>query len=276
MADLIREIHRIGTDTPERLVPGDACPGLAAWGLSITGLTDAGLGYEMVRLRPPTGHVLVCHGGVGEVWVDGAWHKCGPGQAYVTPPLASMAFRTVPRRRWRFGWAFLLATPGEPSPVSVDRPTLLRIDPRQFINVIEGLYLEASGPARADRLELWAQVVSEYTRAIARSTGRPDPLWQLWADVDNALNEAWTLERLADRAGLRPEALRRTCLKHFGRSPMRQVTHLRMRRAEALLRSTSGKLFTIARQVGYQNSFAFSTAFRRWKGQPPNACRGES
>ncbi|MDB5326534.1 MAG: AraC family transcriptional regulator, partial [Phycisphaerales bacterium] len=266
MAELIREIHRIGADSPERLVPGNVCPGLKAWGLEISGLTDAGVGYEMVRPSPPHGHIVVCTGGRGEVWVDGDWQKCGPGQAYVTPPLSPMGFRTVPKYRWQFGWAFLLATPGEPSPVSVDSATLIRVDPRQFINVIEGLYLEASGPARAEHLELWAQIVSEYVRAIARSTGRPDPLWRLWADVDNALSEAWTLERLADRAGLRPEALRRTCLKHFGRSPMRQVTHLRMRRAEALLRSTSGKLFTIARQVGYHNSFAFSTAFRRWKG----------
>jgi AraC-like DNA-binding protein len=46
-----------------------------------------------------------------------------------------------------------------------------------------------------------------------------------------------------------------------------------MRRAEAMLRSTPNKLFTIARAVGYDNVFAFSTAFRRWKGLPPNACR---
>lgn len=272
-AETLREIHCIGADSPERIVPGDVCPGLNAWGVDLAGLTDAGVGYEMVRLRPAAGHLLVSQSGQGEVLIDGAWQPCGPGRAYLAPPLGRMGFRTVPGHRWQIGWAYLAAKAGEPSPIPVETATVIEVDPRQFVNVIEGIYLEAFGPARIPRLELWAEMVSEYVRAITSSAGRPDPLWQLWAEVDSALNEPWTLERLADRANLRPEALRRACLRHQGRSPMRQVTHLRMRRAEALLRSTSGKLYTIARQVGYENTFAFSTAYRRWKGRAPSECR---
>jgi len=271
--EMIRQIHQIGSDTPERLVPDNVCPGQRAWGLGATGLTDAGVGYAMMRPRPPSAHLLACYGGAGEVWVGGKWVRCTAGEAYLAPPLAPMAFRSLARPRWQFAWVYLIARDGEPSPISGHEPTLVRTDPRQVVNAIEGLYLEASGPARVERLDLWADLVNDYVRAITRAAGDPDPLWRLWAEVDIALNEPWTLNRLAERAGLRPEALRRLCVRHLGRSPMRQVTHLRMRRAEALLRSTSGKLFAVAQHVGYDNAFAFSTAFRRWKGVSPNHCR---
>jgi transcriptional regulator GlxA family with amidase domain len=54
---------------------------------------------------------------------------------------------------------------------------------------------------------------------------------------------------------------------------MQHVTHLRMRRAETLLQSTTAKLAVIARMVGYENVFAFSTAFRRIYHVPPSLRR---
>lgn len=269
----LRETHSIGSDTAERLVSRDACSGLAARGIGTTGLTDAGVGYTMVRPRPPMGHVLVCFGGQGEAWADGEWRTCRAGQTYLSPPLRAMAFRTVARQRWQFAWAYLPARDDEPSAVPGQAASIVACDPRQAVNAIEGLYLEASGAARVDRLDLWAELVRDYVLAVTRSAGTPDPLWRLWAEVDASPGERWSLDRLAQRAKLRPEALRRLCLRHAGRSPMRQVTHLRMRRAEALLGSTSSKLYAVARLVGYENTFAFSTTFRKWKGRPPSECR---
>lgn len=230
----------------------------------------------MQRPRPPTGHLLISHGGAGQVWVDGQWRRCRAGEAYLAPPLAPMGFRTVARRRWQFAWVYLRAPSDEPSPVIGTQASITNVDPRPIVNAIEGLYLEATALARVDRLGLWADLVNEYAREIARASEAIDPLWRLWADVDARLNEHWSLERLAAHATMRPEALRRLTLRTTGRSPMRQVTHLRMRRAEALLRSTGDKLFGIARQVGYQNTFAFSTAFNRWKGASPKACRASA
>lgn len=100
-----------------------------------------------------------------------------------------------------------------------------------------------------------------------------DRLWNLWAEVDARLAEEWTLERLADIAALCPEALRCLSLGTLVRSPMRQVTHMPIRRAETLLRSTTDKLYRIAQQVGCQNPFAFSAAFSRWKQKSPSQCR---
>jgi len=272
MAEALRETHSVA-DSPERVVGENVWPGLARHHLSIVGLTDGGRGYEMQRLRPANGHLLICYGGSGEAWVDGGWQPCGNGQAYIAPPGVPMGFRTVGRQRWQFGWVFLPVVVDQAPLITAKSPKLAAVDPRPIVGAIEGLYLETVGAAHIDRLNLWGDLVNAYARDIARGGEEVDPLWQLWAEVDARLSEPWTLERLADRAGMLPESLRRQTLRTIGRSPMRQVTHLRMLRAEALLRSTHDKLFNIAAQVGYQNPFAFSTAFRRWKGQPPKAIR---
>lgn len=246
-------------------------PFAGAGRMSLVGLTEGGRGYEMGRQRPPTGHVVVGYGGWGEVWVGEAWRRCGEGEAYVSPAGKPMGFRTVGKTRWRFAWAYLPAAEG----VADEAPFVAKVDPRPIVNAIEGLYLEAAGLGRVDMLDRWAELAYGYLQEITNGSAEEDPLRKLWTTVDGRLGDSWTLGRLTREAKLRPEALRRLALKTTGRSPMKQVAHLRMRRAEALLRSTEDKLFSIAQQVGYRNVFAFSTAFRRWKGKAPNECRGD-
>ena len=87
------------------------------------------------------------------------------------------------------------------------------------------------------------------------------------------LAHPWTLAQLADSAAMSAEHLRRLCRRQTGRGPMHQVTFLRMRRAATLLESTRHKVRAIARTVGYDNPFAFSTAFKRHLGASPAAYR---
>jgi len=65
------------------------------------------------------------------------------------------------------------------------------------------------------------------------------------------------------------EHLRRLCHKHYQRSPMDHLTHLRLRRAGTMLRSSPEKMEEIAHQAGYESVYSFSAAFRRWSGIPP-------
>ncbi|MGC4030954.1 MAG: helix-turn-helix transcriptional regulator [Tepidisphaeraceae bacterium] len=272
MPEITRWIHTIG-DSPERIVGDNAWPKAAVSWLGPVGLTDGGPGYDMQRPNAPFGHLLASYDGCGEVWIDGVWQRCEAGSAYVSPRTATCGFRTVGRRRWRFAWAYLQTNTEADTLIRTPKPAVYSIDPRPLVSAIEGLYLESTGRANVGRVSLWAELVGHYVREIAGGGDSIDPLWRLWADVDARLAEPWTLTRLAKVADLRPEALRRLARRTIGRSPMRQVTHLRMRRAETLLRSTNQKLFSIARQVGYENAFAFSTAFNRWKGQSPKVCR---
>jgi AraC-like DNA-binding protein len=233
------------------------------------GLSDAGTDYYMSRPSPPQGHLLACTGGSGRVLVDGQWQHCAAGQAYLSPPRAPMAFETVGKTRWQFAWVYFEAAE---SPISGATPYLAPVDPRQLAAAIEGLYREvSSGPS--ELVEPWAHLVAAHARRMVAPPDRPDPLWPLWARVDARLAEPWTLQQLADEAAMAPEALRRLCHRTIARSPMRQVMELRMRRAQTMLESTPAKIYSVAKQVGYQNVFAFSAAFKRWSGRSPSDCR---
>jgi transcriptional regulator GlxA family with amidase domain len=113
-------------------------------------------------------------------------------------------------------------------------------------------------------------LIQDYVMRFARPWQRDHRLAQLWETVAGQLADAWTLERLAGMAHVSGEHLRRLCQRELGRSPMHHVTFLRMRRAGELLASTHLKVELIAMEVGYQNPFVFSTAFKKWTGWRPS------
>ncbi len=95
----------------------------------------------------------------------------------------------------------------------------------------------------------------------------------LWERIDMNLAHPWTLGELCEAEAMSAEHLRRLCRRQTGRGPMHHVAFLRMRRAATLLESTRQKVNVIARTVGYENAFAFSTAFKRYLGASPDAYR---
>jgi AraC-like DNA-binding protein len=70
------------------------------------------------------------------------------------------------------------------------------------------------------------------------------------------------------------EHLRRLCLRELGRTPVQQLTYLRIQRAKELLESSDDKLEAIAPAVGYVSALVFSRAFKRWVGCTPSEYRG--
>lgn len=272
--DFIREIHHIGSDTPEKIAPPNTYSTLQKYGIAFTGISDAGRDYCMVRPSPRHGHMLVCLSGKGQVLLDETWEDCAEGQTYISPPRALMAFRTISGNRWKFAWIYFegprIQTPGA---LAIDHPVLTTANPYPLVNAIEGLYHEAVGAAESARIEQWVALLHTYLQRIVAPVQHTDPLWKLWSQVDASPATDWNLGKLATLAGMSDEALRRLSIRHNGRSPMQQVTFLRMQRADTLLQSTSAKLSVIAKHVGYDNVYAFSTAFTRCMGTPPSTRR---
>ena len=85
----------------------------------------------------------------------------------------------------------------------------------------------------------------------------------------------WTLESMAQRAGISRAALAAQFRAVVGTPPVRFLTQLRMTRAEDALIRTDSTLAAIAAEVGYSNEYAFSTAFRRNRGCSPGRWRQE-
>jgi AraC-like DNA-binding protein len=271
----LRETHIVGNDTPEKIIHPQISPLMYAFHIGLAGVSDAGRGFRMVRLNPNYGHVLACVRGAGEVLIDNVWRTCGRGMVYLTPPNQVCAYHTIRGKRWGFAWLWWHPSPTEPALVPGNRPRLVRADARYFRSAVLGLYRESIGAAQPTVIDSWVQLLHAYAKRFGESDQyhAAHNLNDLWESVDTDLSHPWTREKLADSVGISPEHLRRLCQQQLGRGPMHHVTYLRMRRAAALLESTHQKVESIGRQVGYQNGFAFTTAFTRQMGNSPRAYR---
>jgi transcriptional regulator GlxA family with amidase domain len=132
---------------------------------------------------------------------------------------------------------------------------------------------ECHGPGQATLLHEWADLIHAYVLRFAQPLDQPDQLRMLWEKVAANLTDGWSLARLAREAGYSYEHLRRLCRRQLGRSPMHQVTYLRMRRAAELLATTEFTVEAIANEIGYKNPFVFSNAFTKWIGFRPSEYR---
>ena len=82
-----------------------------------------------------------------------------------------------------------------------------------------------------------------------------------------AIHEApahrWTLQALAERAGMSRSTFALRFKETVGASPMEYVTRWRMLLAGDRLMHSSDPVSAIARSLGYESESAFSTAFKR-------------
>lgn len=258
----LREIHSIGRYTREWIVDPVSCTALKRFGIMLAGISEAGRDFCFVRHRPEMRQVLVSLDGEGMVWTGDGWRRCPGGKAYVTSEGIPHAYRAT--SRWKVCWLIQTASRA----AERHEPLLRDVDPRPLAAALEGLKLEMASRQESDALRHWVELVHHYALRAGRH-GEGSVLWPLWEEVRRTTGERWTLGRLAARAGLEPEQLRRVCHQETGYSPMRHVTVLRMQEAVSLL----GMGYTVeatAQAVGYENSFAFSTAFRRVMGEPPS------
>ncbi|MHC4410961.1 MAG: AraC family transcriptional regulator [Planctomycetota bacterium] len=83
----------------------------------------------------------------------------------------------------------------------------------------------------------------------------------------------WTVERLADEVNVSRATLARRFRDFVGEPPMTYLTKWRMTLAADLLLERGALVGAVARQVGYENPFTFSTAFKRLHGSSPRAYR---
>ncbi|GHE50413.1 AraC family transcriptional regulator [Streptomyces longispororuber] len=86
----------------------------------------------------------------------------------------------------------------------------------------------------------------------------------------------WTVESLAERAGLSRAAFARRFATLVGEPPMAYVTRWRMTTAARLLRESEAPLTTVAARTGYGSEYAFAKAFKREYGQAPGGYRRRS
>lgn len=83
----------------------------------------------------------------------------------------------------------------------------------------------------------------------------------------------WTVATLAAKVGASRSGLARRFTHHVGEPPMTYLATWRVALAADLLRNTDATVSSIARKVGYSNTFALSVAFKRCRGITPTQHR---
>ena len=194
------------------------------------------------------------------------------GQVLLAPVNVLHAFEVAGRGPWRIAWVFFADRSGPPV-IGGTRARLVEAEAGDFVAALQMLTREAAGAREPALMQSLVSVVETQARRLAGSEPVDARLWRLWEQVEGDLARDWSGRELARAAATSEEHLRRLCRRFFQRSPMEHLTHLRMRRACMLLRSTSAKLEVVAQQVGFSGIYAFSAAFKRWSGVPPSEFR---
>lgn len=224
--------------------------------------------YRIVRLRSVHSHVVASVSGRGRALVDGRMVDWKPGQVLLAPVGAPHAFEIDGAGPWRIAWVFFDDQAESPA-LRIRQPSLIQADAGDFVSALHMLTREAAGAAEPAVMEALATLLDACARRLAGTDAVDLRLWRLWGQVEADLAQGWTGAGLARLACMSEEHLRRLCHRHYQRSPMDHLTHLRLRRAGTMLRSSPEKMEEIAHQVGYGSVYSFSTAFRRWSGMPP-------
>lgn len=252
------------------------CPILDQHQIAHVGIMRAEAPFEITRQNQSGTFMLSCFGGSGLILVDGSWQRIQAGQACLLPPFVQNSLRCEVGQSWEFSWVRYLESREVNPLVSAHSPVSGRFPPGAFRSAIEGLRAETLSSKNPALMQLWVELIQSYVARFAQPYQNDSRLWRVWSEVEKNPGHHWTLSEISSIASVSEEHLRRLCKKELGRSPMQQVTFLRMQKGSHLLATTNMKIETIAREVGYQSPFTFSTTFKNWVGWRPSEHRNRS
>lgn len=269
----MRGVKALNVEARPWIAPFPECPALNPYQIIHVGIMEAVAPTRIVRTKQTTAYFLACLGGQGRVLIDGRWRVCRAGSACLLPAHTLNAFETVPGLRWQFCWVCYQQPPEQRPVADVASPVMAKYDSLPLHSAIQGLIHECGCDREPAVIQNWVELIHAYVLRFARPIQGDDRLQLLWDRVAAELAANWTLTRLTQISGYSKEHLRRLCRHQLGRSPIHQVTCMRMRRAAELLAATERTIIAIAKEVGYDNPFVFSNAFTKWIGWRPSEYR---
>jgi AraC-like DNA-binding protein/mannose-6-phosphate isomerase-like protein (cupin superfamily) len=230
--------------------------------------------FAIVRMHLGGSYFLAGLEGKGRFITDGRWKTCSPGQAFLLPAGTMHAFESLPDNDWSFCWVRFREGARNQPVGEANSPVLAPFNSQAFQKAILGLVAEATLSERQEMELLWLDIIYKYIREFAEPGFLDARLLKLFHQVEQALDEAWSNEKMAQVAGIGERQLERLCLKQLGRTPRQHLIWLRMHKAANLLTNGELKIESIAAEVGYTNPFAFSNTFKRYMGWAPSKYPG--
>lgn len=101
----------------------------------------------------------------------------------------------------------------------------------------------------------------------------PENLARVRQHIEKSLRSKLLADDLARSAGMSPAGFQRAFKRHFGSTPARYVTEMRVREAARLLLQTDETIEAIADQTGFPNRAYFSRVFRQVTDEAPAGFR---
>lgn len=271
----LTETHIDGPRSRLSVVTAGDCPALRSHHIAHAGIIEAAVPYARVRTEPDGSFLLACFAGEGRILLDGRWQRCPAGTICLAPPRVLDAFHAVPGKRWHFAYIRYQEPRGPRPLVTAASPVRVRGDAESFRLAIAGLVAEQQGANDARLVHHWVELIQGLALRVAQPWQVNPRLWAVWEQAGQNLAAGWDVARLARLAHYSGEHLRRLCLRELGRTPMQQLTYMRMQRAAELLEAGDDKLEVIAEQIGYSSALAFSKTFKKWMGCTPSEFRGQ-
>jgi AraC-like DNA-binding protein len=259
------------TDARPWLKNAPVCAALGHYRIRHTAVATLKAPFKVVRTRLSGSYFMACLTGAGKVLVDGRWQNCSAGHAVLLPPGTLQAFQAIPGKEWHFCWVRYLELPGQRPLATVQTPIIAKYNAASLKLGILGLFSECRTQANPAALEHWAMLVHLYVTQFAQPLELDSRIWHLWQKVAENLAHNWSISEMTQVTHLGEKQLQRLCLEQLGRTPKQHLIWLRMHHAASLLEQSNMKIETIARRVGYENPFVFSTTFKRVMGWTPSA-----
>jgi|GEM_PF-2040489 len=254
-------------------------------GICFSGISTLREAYEIRRVTNNAHLIVYTLGGEGWLKTDGYDGKLVPGQVWISADGTPQEYG-LSGEHWQILWFDLQNQP--PWTVINEIGTSVResVMGERFQRVMDMLMWEfQTDELHGDRMiQLNSEIILgylerefalEYDSASYQISNR---LHYIFFNVVKAkIQYPWTVEELSDISELYVSAdhFSRLCIQHLKISPIKMVNKLRMERAMELLHGTNYPIQEIALLVGYQNNFAFSTAFKRSTGTSPRAYRND-
>ena len=160
-----------------------------------------------------------------------------------------------------------------PAGISLPRGRVLVADRARLLSTLRALSVLSADEAAAREHYLNDVFVQLYTERVLFSLPSDSIASRAVAYFEAHLAEKISLDAVAEAVGASVSSLISHFKAAYGQTPMRYLTLLRLKRAEALLLSRGTTLEGIARASGYDNAFYFSNAFKKEKGISPSAYR---
>ncbi len=252
-----------GNHSGEKTIVGQ----LAAKGIVHLGIIDGNSAAEGTVIGKTGQAMMICFNRPTRVRMADGWKRFGPRSACLISSPVNL--RTCPET----GWAAVYVCYGDRSgfPDLSGKP--VDFDAAPLVQAIRGLHAEAGTDSNATLLHHWVELIHGYVRIFSQPHQADERILKAWLTIAADLRRDWSVEEMAVTAMMCAEHFRRLCLKTFGRSPMMQLSSLRMERAEELLRSTDLKIEAICEEVGYEYRSTFSNIFTKLVGMRPSAYR---